>query len=68
MKHHYETIHFDCKYINPNYIENNDKSSVYKRFSDGKWMQLKDSNWSIVKQIDELEKLFKQKKDASSIN
>ena len=50
------------------YIENNDKSSVYKRFSDGKWMQLKDSNWSIVKQIDELEKLFKQKKDESSIN
>lgn len=50
------------------YIENNDKSSVYKRFSDGKWMQLKNSNWSIVKHIDELEKLFNQKKDESSIN
>jgi hypothetical protein len=50
------------------YIENNDKSSVYKRFSDGKWMHLKNSNWSIVKHIDELEKLFKQKKDESSIN
>jgi len=50
------------------YIENNDKSSVYKRFSDGKWMYLKNSNWSIVKHIDELEKLFNQKKDESSIN
>ena len=50
------------------YIENNNKSSVYKRFGDGKWMQLKDSNWSIVKQFEELEKLFKQKKDESSIN
>ena len=49
------------------YIENNDKSSVYKRFSDGKWMKLNSNRWSIVKDIDELEKVFKQKKDDSLI-
>ena len=49
------------------YIENNDKSSVYKRFSDGKWMQLNSNRWSIVKNVSELEKVFKQKKDDSLI-
>ena len=49
------------------YIENNNKSSVYKRFSDGKWMQLNSNHWSIIKNVDELEKAFKQKKDDSLI-
>jgi hypothetical protein len=49
------------------YIENNNKSSVYKRFDDGKWMQLNSNRWSIIKNVDELEKAFKQKKDDSLI-
>jgi hypothetical protein len=50
------------------YVENNDESFVYKRFSDGKWMHLNRNNWSIVKNVDELEKSFKEKKDDSLIN
>jgi len=50
------------------YVENNDESFVYKRFSDGKWMYLNKNNWSIVKNVDELEKSFKEKKDDSLIN
>jgi hypothetical protein len=50
------------------YIENENESSVYKRFSDGKWMRLNRGNWSTVKNVDQLEKLFKEKKDDSLIN
>lgn len=50
------------------YVENKDESFVYKRFSDGKWMYLNRNNWSIVKNVDELEKSFKEKKDDSLIN
>ena len=50
------------------YVENNDESFVYKRFSDGKWMYLNRNNWSIVKNVDQLEKVFKEKKDDSLIN
>ena len=50
------------------YIENENESSVYKRFIDGRWMQLNSNRWSIVKNIDELEKAFKQKKDDYLIN
>jgi hypothetical protein len=44
------------------YIENENEFSVYKRFIDGKWMHLKNNNWSTVKNIDKLEIAFKQKK------
>jgi len=50
------------------YDEKSDESFVYKRFSDGKWMYLNKNNWSIVKNVDELEKSFKEKKDDSLIN
>ena len=49
------------------YVENNNESLVYKRFDDGKWMKLNSNSWSTVKNIDELEKVFKQKKDDSLI-
>jgi hypothetical protein len=44
------------------YIENENESSVYKRFIDGKWMYLYRNNWSVVKNIDQLEIAYKQKK------
>jgi hypothetical protein len=44
------------------YIENDNESSVYKRFSDSKWMYLYRNNWSVVKNIDQLEIAYKQKK------
>ena len=50
------------------YVENKDESSVYKRFSDGKWVRLNGNNWSTVKNVDQLEKVFKEKKDDSLIN
>lgn len=50
------------------YVENNNESLVYKRFNENKWMQLNSNHWSIVKNFDELEKAFKQKKDDYLIN
>ena len=50
------------------YVENKDVSSVYNRCSDGKWMYLNGNNWSTVKNVDQLEKVFKEKKDDSLIN
>lgn len=44
------------------YIENKKKSVVYKRFVDGTWMQLNRNTWTVVANIDQLEKLFKEKK------
>jgi hypothetical protein len=44
------------------YIENENESSVYKRFIDGKWMYLYRNNWSDVKNTDKLEIAYKQKK------
>ena len=43
------------------YVEDKNGSSVYKRFVDGSWMRLKGNNWSSVKNVDELEKLFKKR-------
>lgn len=43
------------------YVENENEYSVYKRFVDGKWMYLKRDNWLTVKNVDELEKIFKNK-------
>jgi hypothetical protein len=43
------------------YVEDKNESSVYKRFVDGNWMYLKGNNWSSVKNVDELEKLFKKR-------
>jgi hypothetical protein len=44
------------------YVEHNDKFSIYRRFVDGKWEYLKGGNWSTIKNVDELEMLFNQKK------
>jgi hypothetical protein len=43
------------------YVENENEYTVYKRFVDGKWMYLKRDNWLTVKNVDELEKIFKNK-------
>lgn len=43
------------------YVENENEYTVYKRFVDGKWMYLKRDNWLNVKNVDELEKIFKNK-------
>ena len=43
------------------YVENENEYTVYKRFVDGKWMYLKRDNWLSVKNVDELEKIFKNK-------
>jgi hypothetical protein len=44
------------------YVEDKKKSVVYKRFVDGTWMQLNRNTWTVVANIDQLEKLFKEKK------
>ena len=43
------------------YVEDKKKSVVYKRFVDGTWMQLNRNTWTAVANIDQLEKLFKEK-------
>ena len=45
------------------YIEHKKKSSVYKRLVDGKWLQLKGTTWTVVESVEQLEVLFKQKRD-----
>lgn len=45
------------------YVENENEFSVYKRFVDGKWMYLKRNNWSDVKNVDDLEKIFQKNKN-----
>jgi len=45
------------------YIEDKKKSTVYKRFVDGTWMRLNVNSWVTVKNSDQIEKLFKEKKD-----
>ena len=45
------------------YIEKENESYVYKRLFDGNWMSLNGNRWSNVKNANELEKLFKKKKD-----
>jgi hypothetical protein len=45
------------------YIEKENESYVYKRLFDGNWMCLNGNSWSNVKNVNELEKLFKKKKD-----
>jgi hypothetical protein len=42
------------------YIENENKCSAYKRLADGNWLYLKNGDWSSVKNVDELEKAFKE--------
>ena len=42
------------------YIENENKCSAYKRLADGNWMRLNGGDWSSVKNVDELEKAFKE--------
>ncbi len=44
------------------YVEDKKKSVVYKRFVDGNWMLLNRNTWTVVVNIDQLEKLFKEKK------
>jgi hypothetical protein len=44
------------------YVEDKKKSVVYKRFVDGNWMRLNRNTWTVVANIDQLEKLFKEKK------
>jgi len=44
------------------YVEDEKKAVVYKRFVDGTWMQLNRNTWTVVANIDQLEKLFKEKK------
>ena len=40
------------------YVEDKKKSVVYKRFVDGNWMRLNRNTWTVVVNIDQLEKLF----------
>lgn len=40
------------------YVEDKKKSVVYKRFVDGNWMLLNRNTWTVVVNIDQLEKLF----------
>jgi len=44
------------------YVEDKKKFVVYKRFVDGNWMRLNRNTWTVVANIDQLEKLFKEKK------
>jgi hypothetical protein len=44
------------------YVEDKKKSVVYKRFVDGNWMRLNRNTWTVVVNIEQLEKLFKEKK------
>ena len=44
------------------YVEDKKESAVYKRFVNGDWMRLKGNSWIDVKNIDQLEKLFKERK------
>ena len=44
------------------YVEDGNESTVYKRFVNGNWMYLNGNSWIDVKNIDQLEKLFKEKK------
>ena len=43
------------------YVEDGVNSAVYKRFIDGNWMCLNGNSWSKVKNVNELEKLFKKR-------
>jgi hypothetical protein len=42
------------------YIEYDQKTDVYKRFTNGDWLRLKRNSWVSVENADELEKLFKE--------
>ena len=42
------------------YVEYDQKTDVYKRFTNGDWLRLKRNSWVSVENADELEKLFKE--------
>ena len=44
------------------YVEDKQKSTVYKRFANGTWMRLSGNVWTAITTIERLEKLFKEKK------
>ena len=58
---HMEVIKIEDYYYSIVYVKHNGKFSIYRRFVDGKWEFLKGDNWSTIKNVDELEKLFNQK-------